>query len=246
MKGMDIMSAAVEETVTTATDASGAVVAIAESESITVTTFDVGDAVVISEEARESDGTPVPSAAYGQVGTVEDASYLDRYGYAVRYDDPEWGTRSNFVDPKFLRHLTPEEQATRELESLRAELNTARAELETAQTQARTAEESLSRTIREHEEWKTRLVEIAYEAAEENDLCRVFDETMEKIGLPGREREFTMSVEFSGTVYVTVTAHSKDEAREQIDRAAIIEAIADAPEWRQPQTIDKWEADSDY
>jgi ribosomal protein L21E len=232
MKGMDIMSAAVEETVTTATDASGAVVAIAESESITVTTFDVGDAVVISEEARESDGTPVPSAAYGQVGTVEDASYLDRYGYAVRYDDPEWGTRSNFVDPKFLRHLTPEEQATRELE--------------TAQTQARTAEESLSRTIREHEEWKTRLVEIAYEAAEENDLCRVFDETMEKIGLPGREREFTMSVEFSGTVYVTVTAHSKDEAREQIDRAAIIEAIADAPEWRQPQTIDKWEADSDY
>jgi hypothetical protein len=61
------------------------------------------------------------------------------------------------------------------------------------------------------------LVDSAHEWADDNDLCQKFDQFMESQGLPGREREFTVSVSVSLTVNVDlpVTARSEQAARDE-------------------------------
>ncbi len=61
------------------------------------------------------------------------------------------------------------------------------------------------------------LVDSAHEWADDNDLCQKFDQFMESQGLPGREREFTVSVSVSLTVNVDLplAARSEQAARDE-------------------------------
>ena len=80
----------------------------------------------------------------------------------------------------------------------------------------------------ELEDFKTRVQEIGYRYADDNDLCSVFDRCMEEIGLPGRPREFTVCVDATVHVHVTVEASSEDDAADNVDSDSVRYAIREA------------------
>lgn len=77
----------------------------------------------------------------------------------------------------------------------------------------------LAEQVEKHEEWKDRAQTTLHEAANEHDLCPIFDDVMEQIGLERRIREYDVEVEVSLTVILTaVTATSEKAAHEVVDR----------------------------
>lgn len=176
--------------------------------------FQPGDRVRVSDEALDGSGYTARNAR----GTTGVLDFYDTYsGWFVRPDDGGYG---NYVAPAFLTHLTPEELLQEQVTTLTAQLELAARDLESART-LRTQQAN------EFEAWKANLQEVALEAAEDNELCRIFDQVMERVGLEGREREITLHVEFSGTVEFTTTATSRANARDEIDTASLLQYMAD-------------------
>ena len=68
------------------------------------------------------------------------------------------------------------------------------------------------------EAWKENATEVAHQYANDNSLCGEFDRCMEEIGLPTREREYTV------TLTMNVTASDEDAAQEEAEERASSEA----------------------
>lgn len=63
-----------------------------------------------------------------------------------------------------------------------------------------------------HAEQIDEIVRVAHEEADVRDWCEEFDGIMDRLGLPRREREYSVRVRYSGSVVLSVTATSEDEA----------------------------------
>lgn len=91
----------------------------------------------------------------------------------------------------------------------------------TATWQAQRAEQELADDRRT---WQRR-IEAAHDVADARGHCREFDEIMEEIGLPGRNRDFDVEVVAEVRVSVRVTAGTADEARGEVSEAMVADAI---------------------
>jgi len=61
------------------------------------------------------------------------------------------------------------------------------------------------------------IVLVAHEAADDRDWCEDFDDILSSLQLPRREREYSVRASYSGSVVVSVTATSEDEALAVVD-----------------------------
>lgn len=91
----------------------------------------------------------------------------------------------------------------------------------TATWQAQRAEQELADDRRA---WQRR-IEAAHDVADARGHCREFDEIMEEIGLPGRNRDFDVEVVAEVRVSVRLTARTADEARGEVSEAMVADAI---------------------
>lgn len=130
--------------------------------------------------------------------------------------------------------------SARELAVLRAGLS-AQHDAATARRQAQTEREA-------RESWLRSLVSDAHEWADENSLCGEFDRFMDEHDLPGREREFEVTVDVTVSARVTVTqrATSADAAREQVSTTEIDEEVRERIRCGQSVDFDvtDWDIDS--
>lgn len=74
------------------------------------------------------------------------------------------------------------------------------------------------------------IVERAHEEANERDWCSDYDDIIEELGLPSRQRSYTVEtvVNLSIQVSVPVTAKNADDAVDRVDRDLSDSDIADA------------------
>ncbi|MFD7161614.1 hypothetical protein ACFV9C_44015 [Kribbella sp. NPDC059898] len=90
-----------------------------------------------------------------------------------------------------------------------------------------TAYADADRAQQEQNWWKASLVEDAHEWANSNDLCSRFDEFMREHDLPARVFDHRAEVDVTVTLTLTVTGHDDDQARDQVDRELVIDALND-------------------
>jgi chromosome segregation ATPase len=88
-------------------------------------------------------------------------------------------------------------------------------DLNQARTEKQQAEDNLQR-------FKDRVVDVGGQAAEQHEWCGVYDEIMEKLGLPRREREFEVRVRVSYDTTVTLMATSDEDAEERIGSTEVL------------------------
>lgn len=200
-------------------------------------TFEVGDKVRIADSARTAFDGHVDPRAFGQIGELVSGPYSE--GWEVSYDTTTTysgpRTDTNYIGPDYLTKLT-------EVDLLREELAKVTVERDAAQESSTGARDLLNRQAAEFEAWKANLQEVALTAAIDNDMCGVFDRVMEKVGLEGREREFTFRVNLDSYVYVSVTATSMANARDGINESVIRDRIN---ERTYNLSIDDWSIDED-
>lgn len=105
-------------------------------------------------------------------------------------------------------------------EELDANINNAMTALNEANA---TARENLRIATSRHRDDITRISEIMMQAAEDNNLCGVYDSTVAKINtdmffpLEERSREYVVTFTATVTLTTTVSAQSPDEAAEQAE-----------------------------
>ena len=185
--------------------------------------FQPGDTVRVSDAAVGSRG--YSSGARGQVGKLD---FFDSYdGWYVRPQDGGYG---DYVAAEHLTKLSETEVLQAEVTRLTDLLAVSRQAIEDTRSLMR-------QQFDQFEAWKANLQQVAFEAAERNDLCGVFDQVMEEVGLEGREREIEVRVTFEGSTYVTVMATSVDNARDEITESVLLEAMKDQP-YRVSMTYD--------
>lgn len=95
------------------------------------------------------------------------------------------------------------------------------------------------RLLREQHEWRDSAVRQAHEWADDNNLCSTFDDFMEEIGLPRREREYAVLVQVEASVTVNVTAASEEDAERLVSRDQVIAAIENGVSY----AVDDWRTD---
>lgn len=111
--------------------------------------------------------------------------------------------------------------------SVRAAL-VARRQSAAARAACAAAEQATVAACDGHARWVDDLVDSAHEWADENSLCGEFDRFMSAHGLPGREREFTVTLEVSVKVETTVRVYARSEADAQnkdLDLGDVAEAV---------------------
>lgn len=76
--------------------------------------------------------------------------------------------------------------------------------------------ERLRADLQEFRDWRDKLVAEAHAEATERRWCEEFDDWMTEHGLPGRERDWSVTVEFTmtGAYTVAVKAHNEQDAGE--------------------------------
>lgn len=104
----------------------------------------------------------------------------------------------------------------------------------------------LTRTMEQEknnfEAWKRRATEIAHEFADRHNLCSVFDDVMEEIGLEPRTREWDVNISVTLTVRTRVTARNAEEAREnEIDAQLVRTTLRDTDADVLVRNMDDWE-----
>ena len=92
-------------------------------------------------------------------------------------------------------------------------------------------------TVQTHSQWVDNLVEGAHSEANDREWCEDFDDFMDRMGLPRRQREYSVRVEVTATLYFT---------RDGIDAEAAVDSITRDDVWDAltPSHIE-WEAEED-
>ncbi|MFF0818627.1 hypothetical protein ACFYVR_26290 [Rhodococcus sp. NPDC003318] len=111
--------------------------------------------------------------------------------------------------------------STRELGALRSVVS---ARVELLETRA-----DAQRQRERRESWLESLVSDAHEWADSNSLCGEFDRFMDEHGLPGRDRDYEVTVDVTVTTRLTITrtASSADSAEGLIDSSDVEEELRD-------------------
>jgi len=106
------------------------------------------------------------------------------------------------------------------------------------------AEQAASRDqLVTHEAWRDNLVAEAHDWATREDLCGRFDDFMSEMGLPGRSRDYSVAVEVTFTVYVSVSAVDAEDAEEMVSRQDVADAIRDRGDGDFEWSVEGAEAD---
>jgi len=175
-----------------------------------------GDTVRVSDVAVDSRGYNVPNTLRGQLGTLD---FHDYAGWFVRPLDGGYG---EYVAAEHLTKLSETDVLQAEVTRLTDQLAVSRQAIEDTRSLMR-------QQFEQFEAWKANLQAVALQAAEDNDMCRVFDRVMEEVGLEGREREITVRVTFDGYTDITVMATSYEAARDQITDDDVVQTLVDFP-----------------
>jgi hypothetical protein len=91
----------------------------------------------------------------------------------------------------------------------------------------------------EHQAWIERSVALAHQYADDNDLCSRFDEFMQELGLPGRQRDFNVDVCITFNVTVTARGATAEDAMNEVDSEDIAQAVREATRYSLPD----WDAE---
>lgn len=192
---------------------------------------------VIEDDAVEDEDQPqdeqVTSAE--QMDRMPDGS-LVRYRQQRYYKDGEvWGTEYESGERAratihsgtfstaiargdvFVVTLDPEEQ----VRILREHQQT----IEQARDEAIAERDAARADVEQKDQRFDNLIEALHEKAVEKDYCSDFDEVMDELGLPARPREYDVIWNVTYRVTTTVRSTDEDEAHNQVDREAIIEAV---------------------
>lgn len=65
-------------------------------------------------------------------------------------------------------------------------------------------------------DFKKRVVDVSREYAENHDMCSVYDDCMDELGLPHRERDYEFVVEVTYRQTLLVKSTSEDEAETRV------------------------------
>lgn len=79
--------------------------------------------------------------------------------------------------------------------------------------------------------WKESLIETAHDEGDRRGWCSDFDDLLEELGLPRRQREYQVSVTVSCAISVEVTAGSEDEACEMVTLTHVREVLGNEFDW---------------
>ena len=98
---------------------------------------------------------------------------------------------------------------------------------EQVRTQARRHVEDTSALQRSHEERIERITRVLHEAGEEHEWCSTYDSILADAGLPGRQRNYdvTVSVTITLSLTLSVSAVGYDAAGEAVDEAMVRAAL---------------------
>lgn len=97
--------------------------------------------------------------------------------------------------------------------------------------------------IRDHEQWRGDLIADLHTAADEHDLCPVFDQFCEDHGLPRRVREYDLSITVTLELRVTREAESVGEAIDSIDRDEVLDVLENTD--RFSSNLRSWDVEED-
>jgi hypothetical protein len=119
-----------------------------------------------------------------------------------------------------------------------AELQKELAEVKTRLTQA---EQSRDQAWQNLDKFKERVTEVGGNYATAHDMCSVYDEIMEELGLPRRESEHSVTVRCHFTTTVTVMARSEEDAVDVVNENLMLVSY-----WRPPSMFVEHDMDSPW
>jgi hypothetical protein len=136
-------------------------------------------------------------------------------------------------------HDEPAEDQT--VITLRQELGLLRTELAEIKTRLAQAEQSRDQAWRTLDQFKERVSEVGGNYATAHDMCSVYDDIMDELGLPRRESEHSVTVRCHFTTTVTVMARSEEDAVDVVNENLMLVSY-----WRPPSMFVEHDMDSPW
>jgi hypothetical protein len=184
---------------------------------VETSTLATGDLAKVKEYPKDAAGNEIGDRLTGQTVRLD---FLDSYsGWFVR---PVNGEIGGYVGPQYLNkirsmdgtYLPATDAAAEEAAKLREENN----RLTLAVNELTAKSESFERALSAFKEATRNALVSKAESADQDYEAEVFDNLLDTLDLPEREREFELRVRFDGSFYVTVTATSLDSAISQAEK----------------------------
>lgn len=193
----------------------------------------------------------------GEVETVDDAIILPNVGESVTVDDETglWlglipGSGSDgqvtvwLLCGSVVREVRRPAAAWHAAQCVtgpaQADVGAALSALALATQRAHTLNESMVQQREARQRWCDALVADLHEEAERRDFCSDFDDWMDDHGLPGRTLEWSVPVDVTARVMVTVSASNAESACEAVDTDMVRDALRFAH-----VDYEDWETDED-
>ena len=107
--------------------------------------------------------------------------------------------------------------------------------------------EELKRKVAERDEKFDRLLNDLHDAAEEHDLCSAFDDFLKDHGLPGRERDYEVTLEITLKHKISVKTTNEEEAenaQNDLSDAEIKKSLYEAIEQDRDVEVYDWNVES--
>jgi hypothetical protein len=102
-----------------------------------------------------------------------------------------------------------------------------RCDVDRLTAEANSLREQLTEKDRQHEEFRQSATDIAARYAHDHGWCSVIDTILDEIGLPPRQRDWTVPVDVTQTVYVRVTATTDSDAESSVELSDVTEAMGE-------------------
>lgn len=109
--------------------------------------------------------------------------------------------------------------------ALSTQVNAARETIVRTQQEAVEARRELERTRAQHTSQLDSILADANELAEDHDWCSVYDDLLERHGLPAREKDYEVEVRATFQVRVTVSARDYEAAREKVEDEQVADRL---------------------